>query len=64
MSDSPSRESLLPVLRRTLDFAASQAERILTRYPGYTPMYTVEGTPRSQSERGFFFWCWCGSTKI
>ena len=24
-----------------LDFAAAQAQRIVTAYPGYTPMYTV-----------------------
>ena len=57
MPDSPTRQSVLPALRRTLDFAAGQARRILDSYPGYSPMYTVGGKWGREGER----WThWCG----
>lgn len=56
MSDAPTRESLLPTLQRTLDFAAAQCRRVLDRYPGYTPMYTVGGRWNREGER-WTHWC-------
>jgi unsaturated chondroitin disaccharide hydrolase len=43
-------------LRRALDFAAVQADRILTTYPGYHPMYTVGGRWNREGER-WTHWC-------
>lgn len=56
MFDTPTRESLLPTLQRTLDFAAAQCCRVLDRYPGYTPMYTVGGRWNREGER-WTHWC-------
>jgi unsaturated chondroitin disaccharide hydrolase len=50
------REGLLPLFRGALDFAAQQAQRILTVYPGYTPMYTVGGLWNREGER-WTHWC-------
>jgi unsaturated chondroitin disaccharide hydrolase len=52
----PTRESLLPELRRAIDFAAAQAQRIVRAYPGYTPMYTVGGRWAREAER-WTQWC-------
>ncbi|MFO0925750.1 MAG: glycoside hydrolase family 88 protein [Gemmataceae bacterium] len=56
MPDAPTRESLLPTLRRTLDLAAAQAQRVLDHHPGYTPMYTVGGKWNREGER-WTHWC-------
>jgi unsaturated chondroitin disaccharide hydrolase len=56
MSEIPTRESLLPTFRDALDFAASQARRVVTKYPGYTPMYTVGGLWDREGER-WTHWC-------
>src|SRR5438094_1439299 len=58
MSDSSalSREALLPSLQKAFDFAASQARRIVTTYPGYTPMHTVHGRWNREGER-WTNWC-------
>jgi unsaturated chondroitin disaccharide hydrolase len=50
------RESLLPLFRGALDFAAAQARRIITTYPGYVPMYTVGGRWNREGER-WTHWC-------
>src|SRR2546425_4588525 len=50
------REDLLPELQRTLEFAAQQARRIVTKYPDYTPMYTVGGRWNCEGER-WTPWC-------
>jgi unsaturated chondroitin disaccharide hydrolase len=39
-----------------LTFAAAQSQRILTKYPGYTPMYTVGGVWNREGER-WTHWC-------
>jgi unsaturated chondroitin disaccharide hydrolase len=39
-----------------MDFAASQARRIIAAYPGYTPMYTVGGRWAREAER-WTQWC-------
>src|SRR5262245_19222930 len=49
---APNREPL----RRALDFAAAQADRILTAYPGYHPMYTVGGRWKREGEL-WTHWC-------
>lgn len=41
---------------RALEFAAAQADRIVTQYPGYTPMYTVGGRWKREGER-WTHWC-------
>ena len=63
---SPSRKSVQAPqsasadVPRAMDFAAAQAERILRKYPGYAPMYTVggkwnrEGEPWTHWCEGFF----------
>lgn len=56
MPAAPTRENLLPTLRRTLDVAAVQSRRILEQYPGYTPMYTVGGKWNREGER-WTHWC-------
>src|SRR5262245_10216263 len=53
---APSRDSLLPQLRGALDFAAEQSRRILARYPGYHPMYTVGGRWNREGEL-WTHWC-------
>ena len=55
MATAP-RLSLLPRFHGALDFAAAQCERVLTRYPGYTPMYTVGGLWNREGER-WTHWC-------
>ena len=52
----PTRQSLLPAFRSTLDFAGAQARRILTKCPGYSPMYTVGGVWNREGER-WTHWC-------
>src|SRR5438874_10976191 len=42
--------------REALDFAAAQADRILTMYPDYSPMYTVGGRWNREGER-WTHWC-------
>jgi unsaturated chondroitin disaccharide hydrolase len=49
-------ESLLPTFRMTMDFSAAQAERILRQYPGYAPMYTVNGRWGREGET-WTRWC-------
>src|SRR5437899_641262 len=39
--------------RAALDFAAAQAQRILSNYPGYTPVYTVAGKWHHEGEHGY-----------
>jgi unsaturated chondroitin disaccharide hydrolase len=51
-----SRERLLPQFEQALEFAAGQARRIVTKYPGYTPMYTVGGFWNREGER-WTHWC-------
>jgi unsaturated chondroitin disaccharide hydrolase len=53
---APTRQSLLPALHSALDFAGAQAHRILTKYPGYSPMYTVGGVWNREGER-WTHWC-------
>jgi unsaturated chondroitin disaccharide hydrolase len=55
-SAAPTREELLPRMNAALDFAASQARRILRDHPGYYPMYTVEGRWGREGER-WTHWC-------
>src|SRR5436309_11802132 len=50
------REAVLPRFRQALDFAAAQAQRTVTAYPGYTPMYTVGGRWNREGER-WTHWC-------
>src|SRR5438876_196641 len=50
------REELVPELERTLEFAARQARQIVTKYPDYTPMYTVGGIWNREGER-WTHWC-------
>ena len=50
------RDPLLPTFRAALDFAVAQAERVLTTYPNYTPMYTVGGRWNREGER-WTNWC-------
>lgn len=45
-----------PILRSALDFAASQARRVVDTYPGYAPMYTVGGRWNREGER-WTHWC-------
>lgn len=52
----PSRQALLPTFTAALDFAASQARRIVAAYPGYTPVYTVGGRWNREGER-WTNWC-------
>jgi unsaturated chondroitin disaccharide hydrolase len=58
MSDvaDPRRESLLPKFEQALSFAGRQAQRIITAYPGYAPMYTVGGRWNREGER-WTHWC-------
>src|SRR5262249_10473783 len=52
----PTRGDLLPQLQKALDFAADQARRVIARYPGYAPMYTVQGRWNREGER-WTHWC-------
>jgi unsaturated chondroitin disaccharide hydrolase len=49
-------EPSIPQFNAALNFAASQAERILHEYPGYYPMYTVSGRWVREGER-WTNWC-------
>src|SRR5260370_6621967 len=51
-----SREELVPELERALEFAARQARQVVTKYPDYTPMYTVGGFWNREGER-WTHWC-------
>ena len=53
---SANREELAPQFRAALEFAAQQAQRIVAKYPGYTPMYTVGGLWNREGER-WTHWC-------
>jgi unsaturated chondroitin disaccharide hydrolase len=50
------RAAIEPQLRRALDLAADRARLILTRHPGYHPMYTVGGRWQREGER-WTHWC-------
>ena len=52
----PTRVEELSSLGDALDFAASQARRVIATYPGYTPMYTVGGRWNREGER-WTNWC-------
>jgi unsaturated chondroitin disaccharide hydrolase len=52
----PLREALLPQFQGALDFAATQATRIIANYPGYYPMYTVSGKWNREGDR-WTSWC-------
>ena len=51
-----SEPDTLALMRQALDLAAGRARRILDRYPGYTPMYTVGGRWNREGER-WTHWC-------
>jgi unsaturated chondroitin disaccharide hydrolase len=53
---APSREDLLPAFAAALQFAAAQAQGILAKYPGYSPMYTVGGRWHREQEH-WTHWC-------
>jgi unsaturated chondroitin disaccharide hydrolase len=53
---APTREQLQPQLQTALDFAAQQAKRIVTSYPGYYPMYTIGGRWKREPE-AWTHWC-------
>src|SRR5262249_14165780 len=53
---APMRDALLPTLHAALASRAAQARRVLTSYPGYTPMYTVGGKWHREGER-WTHWC-------
>src|SRR5271170_104448 len=50
------RETLLQRLHTTVDFAARQTRRLIDRYPGYYPMYTVDGQWKREGEL-WTHWC-------
>jgi unsaturated chondroitin disaccharide hydrolase len=50
------REQLVPQFRQALEFAAHQAQRIVTDHPGYTPMYTIGGRWNREGEL-WTHWC-------
>ena len=52
----PFPQALLPDLERALDFVEQQADRVVTRYPGYHPMYTVGGRWQQEGEK-WTHWC-------
>src|SRR5438067_1169074 len=49
-------KALPPAFGGALEFAAAQADRILTAYPDYTPMYTIGGKWNREGER-WTHWC-------
>src|SRR5437588_1735826 len=53
---SATRDRLIPQFQDALAFAAHQARRIVAKYPGYTPMYTVGGLWNREGER-WTHWC-------
>jgi unsaturated chondroitin disaccharide hydrolase len=50
------RAALIPQFLAALDFAAAQARRVVAKYPGYAPMYTVHGLWNREGER-WTHWC-------
>src|SRR5262245_40988034 len=52
----PGFDALLQQLRGALDFAAVQARRLIEKFPGYAPMYTVGGRWNREGER-WTHWC-------
>jgi unsaturated chondroitin disaccharide hydrolase len=58
MENDPSQPSivLMPQFSQALQFVAAQAERILEKYPGHYPMYTVEGLWNREGDR-WTSWC-------
>jgi unsaturated chondroitin disaccharide hydrolase len=50
------REEEVEEFRQALEFAARQARRIVSKYPGYAPMYTVGGLWNREGER-WTHWC-------
>jgi len=52
----PGHDALVPIFVGALEFAASQARRIVAAYPGYTPVYTVGGLWNREGER-WTNWC-------
>src|ERR1700730_2144000 len=58
MEKDPSQPTivLMPQFSQALQFVAAQAERILEKYPGYYPMYTVEGLWNREGEQ-WTSWC-------
>jgi unsaturated chondroitin disaccharide hydrolase len=52
----PVSDPLSPQFQAALEFAGRQARRIVSKYPGYTPMYTVGGIWNRESER-WTRWC-------
>src|SRR5438552_6093875 len=55
-SKSGPPKAVPPTFRTALEFAAAQADRILSAYPDYTPMYTVGGIWNREGER-WTHWC-------
>jgi unsaturated chondroitin disaccharide hydrolase len=55
-SSSLTRDELIPQFHQALQFAATQASRVVAKYPGYTPMYTVGGYWNREGER-WTHWC-------
>jgi unsaturated chondroitin disaccharide hydrolase len=53
---TPDREALLPRFRSALEFAAQQCNDLVSRHPGYVPMYTVGGRWAREGER-WTHWC-------
>jgi unsaturated chondroitin disaccharide hydrolase len=53
---SAGRGQFIPLFQGALKFAAQQAQRIVVKYPGYTPMYTVGGLWNREGER-WTHWC-------
>src|SRR3954463_10341575 len=45
-----------PAFLSALDFAAQQSRAVIERYPGYQPMYTVQGKWRQEGEL-WTHWC-------
>lgn len=50
------RAELLPQLRSAFDFSTRQARRVIEKYPGYQPMYTVAGFWKREPEH-WTHWC-------
>ena len=56
MSEGMSQMTENTVFVQALDFAAEQCRAILTKYPGYQPMYTVAGKWQREGEL-WTHWC-------
>ena len=52
----PSKLDLAPLLKDGLDFAERQADELVSRHPGYHPMYTVGGRWQREGEK-WTHWC-------